>query len=159
MCFFFKAYKLRRFYNSQVIFIFTFQNFYIVEFEDASCVENAVLSHSKHNSAGSSIPVYSPFLWFAGKNENVGSDMKQSESTVPVFLPPKTVDSDEGLIEHLSQFSTVNFSATAALKRNLSFFNGDFKACYQVTGSIPIRFNRVNKMGHIMLKMLHFVVR
>jgi len=73
--------------------------------------------HSKKNNSQSGnlpIPVYSPFLWFAGKNNGIENqdskksrNVEKSENSVPIFLPPKAIDSDEELITHLSQFPTV----------------------------------------------------
>ena len=106
----------------------TFQNFYIVEFEDAACVENAILSHCQHpkqNSGNPSIPVYSPFLWFAGNGAKDPASAPESpnefrECSVPVFLPPKSISSDEEMAQHLSQFSTVRF-LRVALNFELNF--------------------------------------
>jgi hypothetical protein len=70
-----------------------------------------------HQGVSSSIPVYSPFLWFAGKPGREGSVSGDgAASDVPVFLPPKSVDTDEELIQHLAQFPTVLHSFGRSLK-------------------------------------------
>ena len=102
------------------------QNFFIVEFSEEESVRHALLSHCQHsksnknsNAGNAPIPVYSPFLWFAGNNgKQHSSDLRNrspkpescESSSVPIFLPPKSIDSDDELVSYLSQFSTVRRS-------------------------------------------------
>lgn len=121
------------------------QNFYVVEFENPASVSLSfeTCHHRRDRNQAATVPVYSPFLWLAGKDPaDVGGSSQGSvdaDQAVPVYLP--VIDSAPASPEDaLARAGTKETVGSAQSFKSFWFFKSFF-ITFQLSEQISEFYN------------------